>query len=193
MLICLANATTPTRTNRRSCSAPGRTRQTDTLRTHESVSMEHYEIADVLLQDIKEEIATTGDCRKSLKRASSLLLPAELDLILPTYERRSFDADGRNIEVTSGPAPTNIFGEGSQTEIRPAVPPKTPPKMPTQPLHVSPLKLRPTKVSAFDKALPQIGPLTPPPWTTDESPRGQGELKHVRDYSGDSGIDRGRP
>jgi hypothetical protein len=54
-------------------------------------------------------------------------------------------------------------------------------------LHVSPLKPRPANGPPCDKALPQIETSEIPPLTS------QVESKHVRDGSGDSVMDRGRP
>ena len=194
MLICLANIARPTRTNRRSYSAPSRTNQTETLRPREDVIRENSEVISPPQQELNEEALPSGDRRKSMKRASSVLLPAELiDFVFPRLQRRAFDADGRKIEVRPGQSHPDVSKGESESEIRPAVPPKTPPKQLAPTLQVSPLKLRPTKAAACDKALPQIGGGGTPPLPPDESPKGQGESKHVRDGSGDSVIDRGRP
>jgi hypothetical protein len=144
--------------------------------------------------DRNEQALETGEHRWSLKRASSVVLPAELAAIaFPKLQHRAFDADGRKIEAPCGQSCANVSREESETEIPPAVPPKPPPKKPTPGLHISPLKLRPTKGPACDKELPQIVAVESPPLTTVDSIIGQGESKHVRDGSGDSMIDRGRP
>jgi len=195
MLICLANVTnTTTRTNRRSCSAPGRTHQQDTLSEHEEVGMEYYETTSPSRQDLKEEALTNGERTKSLKRASSVLLPAELnDFVFSRLQREAFDADCRKVEASCGQSHPNVSKEESGNEVPPAVPPKTLPGDQAPNLHVSPLKLHPTNGPACDKALPQIGPVktTPPP--TSDFPKGQGLSNHVRKGSVDSVMDRGRP
>jgi hypothetical protein len=193
MLICSANITSTTHSNRRSYSAPGRTHQPESLGQYEDVSMEYYETATLPQQDLNEKGLTTGELRKSLKRASSVLLPAELnDLVFPSLQRKAFDADGRKIEATCGQPHAKVSREESENEIPPAVPPKTP-KKPASSLHVSPLKLRAAKGPACDKALPQIGTAKTPPLTAVDPPNGEGESRHVRDGSGDSVMDRGRP
>ena len=190
MLIGLANPTNTARVNRRSCSAPGRSHQPDT-RPPEDVSIGYCETTSPPQHDIDKGALTPGEGRRSLKRASSVLLPAELnDLVSPTLRHRAFDADRRDIEPSTGQSHPHVPREDSEHETRPAVPPKTPPKKPGSALHVSPLKLRATKPPACDKALPQIGATESP---TDESPKSQAESKHVRDGSGDSVMDRGRP
>jgi hypothetical protein len=194
MLICLADITSTTRTSRRSYSAPGRTHQQDTLREHEDVDMEYYEATSPSRQDLKEEALTKGERIKSLKRASSVLLPAELnDFVFSRLQREAFDADCRKVEVPRGQSHPNVSKEESEDEIPPAVPPKTPPKHQAPNLHVSALKLYPTKGPACDKALPQIGPAETTPWPRSDSPKGQGQSNHVREGSGDSVMDRGRP
>ena len=195
MLICLANVTnTTTRTNRRSCSAPGRTHQQDTLSEHEEVGMEDCETTSPSQQDLKEEALTNGERTKSLKRASSVLLPAELnDFVFSRLQREAFDADCRKVEEPCGQSHPNVSKEESKNEIPPAVPPKTLPKNQAPNLHVSPLKLRPTKGPACDKALPQIGPAETTLSPRSDSPKGQGKSNHVREGSGDSVMDRGRP
>jgi hypothetical protein len=164
------------------------------LRPHEDVSTEYSERTTPPEQDLNENGVTTGEGRRSLKRASSVLLPAELaELIFPTFQRRAFDADGRKIEAFCEQSRVNIKGEESENEIPPAVPPKTPPKKSAPTLHVSPLKPRPTKGPAWDKELPQISVAGTPQLPPDESANNRGESKHFRDGSGDSVMDRGRP
>ena len=153
--------------------------------------MEYRETTSPPQHDLSEEALTTGEGRTSMKRASSVLLPAELnDLIFPKFQRREFDADGRKIEASTGQSHPTVPREDCENETPPAVPPKTPPKYPNPTLYVSPLKLRTTRAPACDKALPQIETVGSP---TDESAKFQGESKHVRDGSGDSVMDRGRP
>jgi hypothetical protein len=156
--------------------------------------MEYYETTSLPQEDLNEKGLATDDQRKSLKRASSVLLPAELnDLIFPRHQRRAFDADGKKIKTTCGQPDGKVSREESENEIPPAVPPKTPPKKPASNLRVSPLKLRPAKGPACDKALPQIGTAETPSLTAIDPPNCQGESRHVRDGSGDSVMDRGRP
>src|SRR5437016_2575430 len=194
MLICLANITNATRTNRRSCSAPGRTHQQDTLSEHEDVGIEYYETTSPSQQDLKEEALTKEERTKSLKRASSVLLPAELnDFVFSRLQREAFDADCSKVEAPCGQSHPNVSKEESGNEIPPAVPPKTLPKNQAPTLHVSPLKLRPTKGPACDKALPQIGRAKTIPSPRSDFPKGQGQSNHVRGASGDSVMDRGRP
>ena len=153
--------------------------------------MEYCETACPSLRDLNEEALTTGEGRRSMKRASSVLLPAELnDLIFPKLQRREFDANGKKIEVPTGKSRPTVPRDDCENETPPAVPPKTPTKYPNPTLYVSPLKLRTTRAPACDKALPQIEAAGSP---TDESAKFQGESKHVRDGSGDSVMDRGRP
>jgi hypothetical protein len=194
MLICLANTTNTTHASRRSYSAPGRTHQQDTLGEHEDVDMEYYETTSPSRQDLKEEALTKEERTKSLKRASSVLLPAELnDFVLSKLQHEAFDAGCRKAEVTCGQSHPNVSKGESENEIPPAVPPKTLPKTQAPSLYVSPLRLCPTKGPACDKALPQIGPAETKPSSRSDSPKGRGQSNHVREGSGDSVMDRGRP
>jgi hypothetical protein len=137
-------------------------------------------------QDLKEETSTKRERTKSLKRASSVLLPAELgNLVFSGLQHIAFDTDG-------GKNP-NISREESDNEIPPAVPPKTPPKTQAPNLHVPTSKPPPTKGPMFYKALPQVGPAEATSFLRSDSPNGQGQSNHVRGGSGDSVMDRGRP
>jgi hypothetical protein len=161
---------------------------------YEDVSVEYYEATSPPQQDLKEEALTKRERTKSLKRASSVLLPAELnDLMFSRLQCEAFDADCRKVEVPCGQSHPSVSKEESENEIPPAVPPKTLPKNQAAILHVSPLKLHPTKGSACDKALPQIGPAGTTPSLRSDSPNCQGRPNHVREGSGDSVLDRGRP
>ena len=161
------------------------------MKEHEDVGMEYYETTSPPQQDLEGEALTKEERTKSLKRASSVLLPAELnDFVLSRLQREEFDADCRKVEAPCGQSRSK---EKSGNEIPPAVPPKTLPKNEAPNLHVSPLKLRPTKGPACDKALPQIGPAETTLSPRSDSPKGQGQSNHVREGSGDSLIDRGRP
>jgi hypothetical protein len=164
------------------------------LREHEDVDMGYYETTSPSRQDLKEEALTKEERTKSLKRASSVLLPAELnDFVFSKLHHEAFDADCRKVEVTCGQSHPNVSKGGSENEVPPAVPPKTLPKNQAPNLYVSPLKLCPTKGPACDKALPQIGPAETTPSSRSYSPKGQGKSNHVREGSGDSVMDRGRP
>jgi hypothetical protein len=154
--------------------------------------MEFYE-ATSSQQALKEEALTKGERTRSLKRASSVLLPAELnDLMFSRFQYRAFDADSRKVETPCGQSHPNVSKEESEKEIPPAVPPKTP-KAQAPNLHVSPLKLCPSKGPLFDKALPQIAAPETASSPRSDSPNGQGQSNHIREGSGDSVMDRGRP
>lgn len=156
--------------------------------------MEHYEMASPSQQDLKEEASTKRERTKSLKRASSVLLPAELDnLVFSGLQHIAFDTDGGKNKVPCGQSHPNFSREESDNEIPPAVPPKTPPKTQAPNLHVPTSKLRPTKGPMYYKALPQVGPAEATSLLRSDSPNGQGQSNHVRGGSGDSVVDRGRP
>jgi hypothetical protein len=145
-------------------------------------------------QDLKEEASTKEERTKSLKRASSVLLPAELDnLVFSGLPHIAFDTDGGKDKVPCGQSHPNISREESENEIPPAVPPKTPPKTQAPNLHVPPLKLRPTKGPTCHNTLPRVGPAEATSLPRSGSPNGQGQSNHVRGGSGDSVMDRGRP
>jgi hypothetical protein len=182
------------RANRRSYSAPGRTYQTETPGPHQDVSTGYQERTSPSQRTPSEECVTRGDQRKSLKRASSVVLPAEwANMVFPRLECPAFDADGGKIDAQPEQPHADVSREESENEIPPAVPPKSSPRKPPPNLHVSPLKPRPTKGPAFDKALPQIEASDARPTTVVEPLNSQVESKHVRDASGDSVMDRGRP
>jgi hypothetical protein len=182
------------RANRRSYSAPGRTYQTETPGPHQDVSPGYQERTSPSQRTAGEECVTRGEQRKSLKRASSVVLPAEwANMVFPRLECPAFDADGGKIDARPEQSHADVSGEESENEIPPAVPPKTPPRKPLPHLHVSPLKPRPAKGPACDKALPQIEASEASPTLVLEPLNSQVESKHVRDASGDSVMDRGRP
>ena len=145
-------------------------------------------------QDLKEEASTKGERTKSLKRASSVLLPAELNnLVFSRLQHIAFDTDGGKDKAPCGRSHPNISREESETEIPPAVPPKPPPKTQAPNSHVPALKPHPTKGPTCRNALPQIGHAEATPLPRSDSPNGQGQSNHVRGGSGDSVMDRGRP
>lgn len=182
------------RANRRSYSAPGRTYQTETPGPQEDASTGCQERTSASHRNPDEEGVTRGEERRSMKRASSVVLPAEwANVASPRLQRWAFDADSKNIEAAPGQPPADVSREESENDIPPAVPPKSPARKPVPNLHVSPLKPRPAKGPPRQKALPQIEASETAPAMAVEPLNSQGESKHVRDGSGDSVMDRGRP
>jgi hypothetical protein len=176
------------RVDRRSCSAPGRTHQTETPGAHEDVNTGYQERTYPSQQSPSDEGVAGGEQRKSVKRASSVVLPAEWATMAFPLQHPAFNAGGGMMESPAEQSHLDLSDEESEhDDVPPAVPPKAPARKLVPFLHVSPLKPRPANGAPCNKALPQIETSNIPPLSS------QAESKHVRECSGDSVMDRGRP
>ena len=131
------------RVDRRSCSAPGRTYQTETPGAHEDVNAGYQERTYPSQQSPGDEGVAEGEQRKSVKRASSVVLPAEWATMAFPLQHPAFNAGGGMMESPAEQSHLDLSDEESEhDDVPPAVPPKAPARKLVPFLHVSPLKPR---------------------------------------------------
>ncbi len=141
--------------------------------------------------EVDEATDTTGEGRRSLKRASSVVLPAELAGISFLSLRQDEPQPKPDSDIKAQRA--NVVKLEQERDFRPPVPPKTSPVKTSPGTKTPPLRLQTTPDPSYKTMSPKdmaakLG--SSPPY---ESQSSGVESGHSREDSGDSIMDRGRP
>ena len=141
--------------------------------------------------DVNEATDTTREGRRSLKRASSVVLPAELAGI--SFLSLQKDEPQLKQEPDIKAQRANVVKLEQEKDFRPPVPPKTSPVKTTSGTKTPPLRLQTTPDPSYITTSPndtaaKLGTSQP-----QESQNSAVESGHSREDSGDSIMDRGRP